>query len=237
MSDASSVGPAKTTAQPFWNTRNIIGLVVLAGVTAVGAIEYSAYFGHKWAVSALNTRAADEDKELMTISEAEKLLGKEPDGPAAEFKEGVWNFDQKTYTWSGLLKKHTVTAYYTKGKDARLHHFESDGAKFEPAPVQTLEVSTQKQQPPPGAVGGGGRDKAKSKTASAAKDKTDGKEKAADASDKGADAKDKAATAKTDSTPKADAAADTAPKAKDAAADSAAKPKTPEPAPKSDTPK
>ena len=154
-------------------------------MTAVGAIEYSAYFGHKWAVSALNTRAADEDKELMTISEAEKLLGKEPDGPAAEFKEGVWNFDQKTYTWSGLLKKHTVTAYYTKGKDARLHHFESDGAKFEPTPVQTLEVSTQKQQPPPGAAGGGGsRGKGTSKTASAAKDKTDGKEKAADAKDK-----------------------------------------------------
>jgi hypothetical protein len=237
MSDASSVGPANTTAQPFWNTRNIIGLIVLAGVTAIGAIEYSAYFGHKWAVSALNTRASDEDKELMTISEAEKLLGKEPDGPASEFNEGVWNFDQKTYTWSGLLKKHTVTAYYTKGKDARLHHFESDGAKLEPAPVRTVEISTQKQQPPPGARGGGGggAGKTKSKTSSAAKDKTDSKDKAADADDKGADAKDKAA--KADSAPKADPAADPAAKAKDSAADSAAKPKTPEPGPSGDTPK
>ena len=115
MSDASSLGPAKTTAKPFWPTRNIIGLIILAGVTAVGVIEYTAYFGHKWAVAALNSRAADEDKELMTITEAEKLLGKESDGPASGFTEGVWNFDQKTYTWSGLLKKHTVTAYYTKG--------------------------------------------------------------------------------------------------------------------------
>ena len=186
MSDASDVGPVKTAPKPFWNTRNIVGLVVLAGVTVVGVIEYSAYFGHKWAVSALNTRTADEDKELMSISEAEKLLGKASDGPATSSRKVPWNFNQKTYTWNGLLKKHTVTAYYTKGQDARLHHFESDGAKFEPPPVKTVEMPTEKQtqrQRTGGGMGGmgGGIGKAKSKGSSAVKDKAaDGKDKAAE---------------------------------------------------------
>ena len=96
---------------------------------AFGVYEYSAKSGFNRAVTALDTRIEDEDKGLATVPEAEQLLGKEPDGPAVEFTEGAWNFNKKTYTWKGLLKNYTLTAYYTKEQDSRLHHFLTEGAQ------------------------------------------------------------------------------------------------------------
>ena len=140
MSESAPVGPEKTVPakKPISPARNIIGLIILVAVVVVGVIEYSAYFGHRWAASALKARVEEEEKDLMTVQEAESLLGKAPDGPPVDFKAGSFNFWQKTYSWRGLLKQHTLTAYYTKEKEPRLHHYETDGEKFDlPNPATT----------------------------------------------------------------------------------------------------
>ena len=134
MSEPSSVGPEKTVPakKPVSPARNIIGLIVLVGVLVVrlvSSISETAASMRPWRHSKLGLQ--DEDKDLMTVQEAENLLGKEADGPAVDFQEGVWNFDKKTYTWRGLLKNYTLTAYYTKEKDSRLHHYETEGSKYE----------------------------------------------------------------------------------------------------------
>ena len=133
MSEPSSVGPEKSSPpkKPISPARNIVGLVILAAVLVVCWFEYSAVLGFNAAVKALDARTKNEDQDLATVAEAESLLGKPADGPGEEFKEGVWNFTKKTYTWKGVLKQHTLTAYYTKEKDSRLHHFETEGSKYD----------------------------------------------------------------------------------------------------------
>jgi hypothetical protein len=175
MSEPSSVGPEKSAPpkKQISPARNIIGLIVLAAVLVVCWFEYSAVLGFNAAVKALEARTLQEDQGLATVAEAETLLGKEADGPAEDFKEGAWNFNKKTYTWKGLLKQHTLTAYFTKEQDSRLHHFETEGKKVDltvsrPAPVgeptDAGAVPTKGQ----GGRGGGGRSGAgtKSKTGS-----------------------------------------------------------------------
>jgi hypothetical protein len=140
MSETAPVEPEKTVPakKPISPARNIVGLIVLVAAVAVCVIEYSAYFGHRWAAAALKARVEEEEKDLMTVQEAEALLGKEADGPAVDFNEASYSFSKKTYTWRGLLKQHTVTAYYTKEKEPRLHHYETDGSKFDlPNPAPT----------------------------------------------------------------------------------------------------
>ena len=44
-------------------------------------------------------------------------------------------FTKTTYTWRGALRSYTLAAYYTKGPGPCLHHFESEGAKYEPEPA------------------------------------------------------------------------------------------------------
>jgi hypothetical protein len=139
MSDASFDGTGKTgpTKEPTSPARNIIGIIVLIGVLVFGWFEVSAKRGFNAAVAALNARAEDENQELLTLPEAEKLLGREADGPADEFKQGTWSFTTRTYTWPGLLKRYKLTAYYTKDKDSkgkdfpRLHHYETEGQKYD----------------------------------------------------------------------------------------------------------
>ncbi len=110
-----------------------------------GWFEVSAKWSFNATVKALETRTADEDKGLMTVQEAEGLLGKAADGPAVDFQDGAWNFVQKTYTWRGLLKHHTLTAYYTKEKDSRLHHYETDGTKYELPSSQRPPTTSKKK--------------------------------------------------------------------------------------------
>ena len=133
MSEPSSVGPEKSSPpkKPISPARNIIGLVILAAVLVVCWFEYSAVLGFNAAVKALEARTQNEEQGLATVAEAETLLGKAADGPAEDFNDGTWNFDKKTYTWKGLLKQHTLTAYYTKEQDSRLHHFETEGTKYD----------------------------------------------------------------------------------------------------------
>ena len=71
----------------------------------------------------------------LRLRKPKSLLGKAPDGPGSDFAEGARTFTKTTYTWRGALRSYTLAAYYTKGPGPCLHHFESEGAKFEPEPA------------------------------------------------------------------------------------------------------
>jgi hypothetical protein len=137
MSDPDFSTDPKTSPpkKPISPARNIIGVILLVAVVGVGILQYAQLLGYNAAVKALDTRAQDENAELMTVQEAEGLLAKGPDGPGTDFDDGNFHFLKKTYTWSGLLKSYTLTAYYTKAKDSRLNHYETDGAKLPPRPA------------------------------------------------------------------------------------------------------
>jgi hypothetical protein len=141
----SDAPKAAAPKKPISPVRHLIGLVVLIAVLAFGWLEYSAKSGYNAAVNALRARADAEDKELMTVQEAESLLGKSPDGPASEVQDGGQTFTKKTYTWRGLIKSYPLTAFYTKQADSRLHHFETEGAHL-PAPTPESEPAPA---PPP----------------------------------------------------------------------------------------
>jgi hypothetical protein len=244
MSEPSAVGPEKTTPpkKPISPARNIIGLILLAAVLVVCWFEYSAVLGFNAAVKALETRTQNEEQGLATVAEAEKLLNREADGPAEEFTDGAWRFNKKTYTWKGLLKQHTLTAYYTREQDARLHHFETEGQKYDlkanREPVQAVEakgggggISVSKGQGGRGGGNRGGGGEGKSKEGADSKGKeSEPKDTAAKPKTEAAPA-DKAGTPKSEPSDKA-----TAPKS-EPAADASAKTKPAEPIGKGETPK
>jgi hypothetical protein len=216
MPDPSSAGNDKTgpAKKPVSPARNAVGVVVLIAVLAVGWIQYSARSAHNAAVNALNERTQDETKGLMTVSEAEKLIAKPADGPGVDVKEVNATYTKQTYTWSGLLKSYTLTAYYTKGAEPGLHHFESEGAKYTPETPAAVPVPAVSQR---GTAKGGGRPKpatdsdAKSPDPSAAKTQTapsaTNKTEPADATPKAATTPapiDAGATKPADASPKPD---------------------------------
>ncbi len=128
-SPAENTGSPKKKVSP---ARNLIGLIVLVVVLAVAGFQYAALIRYSFAVKALDARALDDDKGLMTNQEADSLLDKAPDGPGSDFTEEGRRFTKKTYTWQGPLKSFTLTAFYTNGSAAFLHHFEAQGEKYVP---------------------------------------------------------------------------------------------------------
>ena len=130
-----SPSPTENTGSPKKKvslTRNLIGLIVLVVVLAVAGFQYAALIRYTVAVKALDARALDDDKGLMTNQEADSLLGKAPDGPGSDFTEEGRKFTKKTYTWQGPLKSFTLTTFYTNGAAAFLDHFEAQGEKYVP---------------------------------------------------------------------------------------------------------
>ena len=68
----------------------------------------------------------------MTVAEAESASRQGSGRPSRRIQgRCLWNFTKKTYTWKGVLKQHTLTAYYTKEKEPHLHHFETEGSKYD----------------------------------------------------------------------------------------------------------
>jgi hypothetical protein len=154
MSNPSASEPSKpgSSKKPISPARNIIGAVALVALVGVAWLEYSALFRYNSAVKALRARSQDESKDLMTVQEAETLMGKSPDGPGTDFEDVTQTFTKvslpltkKEYTWRGVFKSHTLTAYYTKSKNAHLHHFETERAKLEsePAPEGPSHVNEE----------------------------------------------------------------------------------------------
>jgi hypothetical protein len=146
---SSDAPKAAAPKKPISPVRHLVGLVVLIAVLAVGWLEYSAKSGYNAAVNALDARTKEEDKELMTVQEAESLLGKAPDGPATDVEDGGQTFAKKTYTWRGLVKSYPLTAFYTKQADSRLHHFETEGAHLPASPPPPSEPTPAPASPPP----------------------------------------------------------------------------------------
>jgi hypothetical protein len=169
MSDPGSVGPEKTAAakKPISPARRMVSLIVLAGVIVFGCIEVIPKWGYNSAVAKLETRTGDEDKGLMTMQEAEALMGKDADGPAADFRQENWSFSTKTYTWKGLLWHYTLTAYYTKEKEPHLHHYETEGQKVELARLHDAITSPDGKKGSGGTAKKGGTGKAGGKAAAA----------------------------------------------------------------------
>jgi len=137
MSDVTSsktekAGPPKKGVSA---ARSVIGIVILIAVAAFAWLEYSAKSGYNAAVNALNARTQDENQGLLTLQEAQSLLGKAPDGPGSDVHDINRDFTKMTYSWRGLLKPYTLTAYYTKGASSYLHHFETEGATVAPEPA------------------------------------------------------------------------------------------------------
>ena len=147
-SGTEKTGPPKKGVSPV---RNLVGLVVLLAVAAVAWLEFSAKNGYNAAVSALDARSQDETKGLAPLGETEVLIGKSPDGPESDSHDGGQTFAKKTYTWKGLIKSYTLTAYYTKDRAPALHHFETEGAPYVsekaaavPTPAAAPAVGTEK---------------------------------------------------------------------------------------------
>ncbi len=138
MSEPSPAATSKAGApkKPVSPVRKAISVVILVAVCIVGFFQYSAVLGYNAAVKALRARSEVEDKDLMTEAEAEKLMGdKKPDDAGSDALVDSETFTKKTYTWKGLIKTHTVTAYYRKTKSTpALHHFETDEEKYKPEP-------------------------------------------------------------------------------------------------------
>jgi hypothetical protein len=143
MSDPGSAETKKPAAakKRVSPARNAIGLVVLVSVLVVGWVQYTAKAKYNAAVTAVDARSQDEEKGLLTDSEAEKLFGRSPDGPGTNYQDADRVFTKKTYTWRGLLKSYTVTAFYTKEPTPHLHHFATEGAK------DTSESAAERQKP------------------------------------------------------------------------------------------
>jgi hypothetical protein len=135
MSDEISVGPEKTVPakEPVSPVRNIIGFILLLAVVVFGGIEVWAKYGYTSAVKKLDARAEDDSQDLLTVAEAETLLGKQPDGQAVDAQVNEATYSKRTYTWNGLFTHYTLAAYYTKSqKDSRLHHYEPEGTTYTP---------------------------------------------------------------------------------------------------------
>ncbi len=142
MSDPSSSGTENTgpAKKPVSAVRNVIGLVALIAVLTVGGFEYSAKMGYSSAVNALNARMDNENADLMSPAEAERLIGKPSDDAGSKVEENRQTFTKQTYTWRGPLKSYTLTAYYTQGMGAGMHHFETPDQKYTPDAVAAPAV-------------------------------------------------------------------------------------------------
>jgi hypothetical protein len=215
-SSQSGSGPAGASKEGVSPVRNIIGLIVLLIVLIVGGLQVWAKTSYNSAVSALDERTKDESKDLLKVNEAENLIGHPPDDAGREVDETYRKYLKKTYTWHGLLQSYTLTAFYTRGTDPRLHHFETADKPFIPEATGAPKGET------PTATGaatqtaaGGEAAKEKSKSASdmvTEKAKTDA-DKAKEKSKSGSDA------ASDKSKAGADKAKDTSKSGSDAASD------------------
>lgn len=127
-SESTGTGKGKPKAKVS-PARNVIGVILLVGFSSAAILEVVANRGYNSAVTKIEARMpkdsmdpSDKNSVLPTQKEAEKLIGKGPDGPLV--KEG---HDQKaTYSWQGLRKKYTLKAYYTNEKEPSLIRIETE---------------------------------------------------------------------------------------------------------------
>jgi hypothetical protein len=128
--DESSTGAGQSKPKAKVSpARNIIGVVLLIGFSCAAILEVVANRGYDAAVKKVEARMPkdsmdpnDKNSVLPTQKEAEKLIGKGPDGPLV--KDG---HEQKAvYSWQGLRRKYVLKAYYTNEKEPSLIRIETE---------------------------------------------------------------------------------------------------------------
>jgi hypothetical protein len=104
--------------------RNIIGLAVLIGCSAIAFIEYNANHQYNAGVTKLDATLAKEEGDMLSKDQVEAMLGKAPDS------EPVVQGDElkATYTWKGVFRTYSLTTYYTNQKPPKLRRTESEKA-------------------------------------------------------------------------------------------------------------
>ena len=100
-------------------TRNIIGIVAFVILVVVGFLEFRAYQQSSAAISFLESHLEGEDddelKDLLTVEEVERRIGKPTVPPeTSPFEE------KRTYVWRGLFRTYKLNAYYTGGNPSGL---------------------------------------------------------------------------------------------------------------------
>ncbi|MBX6316015.1 MAG: hypothetical protein IRY99_24345 [Isosphaeraceae bacterium] len=118
--------PAQPEARPKGKkrvspARNAIGLSLLVVCATVAYLEWNANRQHGAAVRKLERYLDQEQDNMLSRDEVEKMIGRAADGPASNE-----NLQQKvTYTWRGVIRKHVLTAYYTGDSKPRLIRIET----------------------------------------------------------------------------------------------------------------
>ena len=101
--------PPKTKAKVS-PMRNVIAVVVLVLCVGAAVVELRANQGYNNAVDKLSLK----NDAMPNQVEAEKIIGKRPDGPMIPDETG--NEQKASYSWQGLRGKYVLKVLYTKDK-------------------------------------------------------------------------------------------------------------------------
>ena len=106
MSEPSSSDIKKTVPgkKPISPARNIIGIIILLGVVVIGGFEVYTKHGYNAAVTALNARTQEENQDLLTVQEAESLLGKGTGRPCHRIQRGSLALQQANIHLAGIVQ-------------------------------------------------------------------------------------------------------------------------------------
>jgi hypothetical protein len=108
--------------------RNAIATLLLASFSTVAYMEWSANRQASAAFRKLNETLDKDNGELLSMKEAEDLIGRKPDGPAVE-ENGTLKV---TYRWKGVFRQYPLIAIYKKQ-----------------SPPKLLQISTANGERPP----------------------------------------------------------------------------------------
>lgn len=114
--------PARVADDPRTTlARNLAGLIWLIVLLIVMAWELSATLGYNAAVGMADPVQLRREGGEIARAEFEKRIGKRPDGPIQD----IGGQDRATYTWRGVFRSHTLTAFFERDADQTLLNVET----------------------------------------------------------------------------------------------------------------
>jgi hypothetical protein len=90
--------------------RQAIGVVLLVAFSAVAYLEWDANRRSSAAMTRLNQALENEEGDLLSKDQVEKMIGRQPDGPGVAQGPEL----KVTYTWRGVFRKYPLVAIYIK---------------------------------------------------------------------------------------------------------------------------
>jgi hypothetical protein len=112
--------PVKPGRKKVSLLRNLIAVLLLISLSAVAYREWDAHRQSSVAIHKLNQAMANEEGDLLSIQQVERLIGRGPDAPGvAEGQELKF-----TYTWRGVFRKYPLIAVYTRKSEPALLRIE-----------------------------------------------------------------------------------------------------------------